>query len=265
MENLKKYTRDVERLIAVGEQLGLAMLRESEPNQFKEIQRGLKKEDKDFVRNPPSFSMGYQAWYSEAKALVRQLLPDRIDDFCSYYEKPKSRKDITCENYRISDYLQGLKVCLGDEKIVGLDSAIPLFDQQLAIVEAVKSRFKSSLFDIKKIVQADLFDSELESAKALVKHGFLRSGGALAGVVLEKHLVQVREDHGIKIRKKSPTIADLNDFLKNEEVIDTSQWRFNQHLADIRNLCDHHKEKEPTDAQVNDLIDGVMKVTKTLI
>ncbi len=35
-------------------------------------------------------------------------------------------------------------------------------------------------------------------------------------------------------------------------------------LADIRNVCDHKKEKEPTEQQVTDLIDGTNKVLKTV-
>jgi hypothetical protein len=35
-------------------------------------------------------------------------------------------------------------------------------------------------------------------------------------------------------------------------------------LADIRNACDHNKEKEPTAQQVADLIDGTDKILKTL-
>ena len=42
------------------------------------------------------------------------------------------------------------------------------------------------------------------------------------------------------------------------------QWRFIQHLADIRNLCDHNKPTELSAEQVNDLLTGVKKVIKTL-
>ena len=34
--------------------------------------------------------------------------------------------------------------------------------------------------------------------------------------------------------------------------------------GDIRNLCDHHKDREPTQQEVEDLIKGVEKITKTL-
>jgi hypothetical protein len=220
----------------------------------------------DTIKALPSFPEAYQPWYSEAKMLILQLLPDRLSDFVRYYEKPKSRKDLTVENYVIEDYLQGLIKTHGYEKIkiVGPDAAIPQFRQQLAILRSVKARFESSLFDIHQLVQADLFDSELDAAIELAKYKFTRAAGALAGVVLEKHLTQVCESHGIKVSKKSPGISDLNNVLKDTDIIDVPQWRFVQHLADIRNLCDHDKKVEPAVEQVNDLINGVMKITKTM-
>ncbi len=212
----------------------------------------------------PSVLDEYQVWYSEAKTLVRQLLPDRLDDFCGYYEKPKTRKEVTYESYRISDYLTGLQVTQGTQVIVDSSVAIHLFRQQLAIVKAVKNRFESSLFDIRQLVQADLFDSELEAAKALVKRGFLRAAGAVAGVVMERHLAQVCNNHGITLRKKNPTIGSFNEALKKAEVVDIPEWRLNEHLGDLRNRCAHNKDTEPTEEQVTELVDGVMKLTKTL-
>lgn len=136
--------------------------------------------------------------------LVRQLLEDRLADFVRHYEKPKIRKEITYENYRIEDYLQGLNVTRGweKEKVVGPDAAIPHLRQQLAIVKSVKTRFESSLFDIRQLVRADLLDSELDAARELAKHKYTRAAGALAGVVLERHLGQVCGNHSIKIAKK---------------------------------------------------------------
>lgn len=214
----------------------------------------------------PSFSEDYQSWYSEAHSLVKQLLPDRLADFVRHYEKPKPRKNVSYENYRIEDYLQDLTVTRGWEKetIVGPYAAIPHFRQQLSILKSVEVRFESSLFDITRLVQADLFDSELDAAKALAKNKFTRAAGAIAGVVLERHLAQVAANHNLKFRKKAPTISDYNDALKDQSVIDLPQWRFIQHLADIRNLCGHSKTDEPTADQVDDLIAGVGKVTKTV-
>ena len=269
MKNLERHKDDLEKLIETGETLKQAMEYECNQKAFEDtVRKKLGDGTSEFLNKLPNFSEEYETWYSEAKALIRQLLPDRLDDFVDYYEKPRARKDITHENYRISDYLIGLERTLYRgtrmEVVVGPDRAIPRFKQQLAIVKAIKNRFESSLFDIEQIVQADLFNSELEAAMALVKHGFLRAGGAIAGVVMEKHLAEICKNHEVKIGKKNHTIANFNDALKKANVIDVPQWRSNQHLGDLRNLCDHNKEKEPSENEVTELIKGVMKLTKTL-
>ena len=86
----------------------------------------------------------------------------------------------------------------------------------------------------------------------------------MAGVVLERHLKEVCGSHNVTIRKSNPQISDLNDALKSAAVIDTPQWRSIQHLGDLRNLCAHDKESEPTADQTNDLLAGVSKLTKTI-
>lgn len=267
LANLETYKKDLESLIERGNLLLNAMQYECYPI---EMERRLKElfgdKANEVLVSIPSFTEQYQSWYSESKVLIKQLMPDRLHDFVQYYEKPKQRKDIDYENYKIDDFLQGLTVTRGYEKtkVVGPDAAIPKFKQQLAIITAVNKRFESSLFEIHQLVQADLFDSELDAAKELAKFKFSRAAGALAGVVLEKHLAQVCCNHNVKLTKKSAAISDLNDALKEASVIDIPQWRFVQHLADIRNLCDHNKKVEPTNDQVDDLIGGVTKMIKTL-
>lgn len=134
----------------------------------------------------------------------------------------------------------------------------------MAILKAAKRRFESSLFEIRQIVQADLFDSEIDSARHLLKNKFFRAAGAIAGVVLEKHLQQVCDDHNIKVAKKDPGINNLNQILRDSGAIDIPQWRHITFLGDIRNICDHNKQREPTVEQVTDLIDGTDKVLKTI-
>jgi hypothetical protein len=83
-------------------------------------------------------------------------------------------------------------------------------------------------------------------------------------VVLEKHLHHVCEIHSIKILKKNPGISDLSQLLKDAGVTDTPQWRFIQHLADIRNISDHAKGREPTKDEISDLVAGAKKILKTV-
>jgi len=264
VSNLDRYRQDLDRLISDGDKLIVSMALQFLPKDTALKALGLKEP----LKGLPNFIGCYQAWYSEAKALVRQLLPDRLEDFVRHYEKPKSRKNLNNENYRIDDCLQGLhreRSLYGTaDDSISQSAAIPHFQQQVAIVKSVKARFDSSLFDIRQLVQADLFDSELSAAAGLAENGFTRPAGALAGVVLEKHLAQVCENHQVKITKKNPTISDFNDALKAADVIETSVWRFVQHLGDIRNKCDHGKTSEPTKDEVTDLIEGVVKITKTV-
>jgi hypothetical protein len=128
----------------------------------------------------------------------------------------------------------------------------------------VQQRFQSSLFEIKQLVQADLFDSELDAAKELAAKKFTRAAGALAGVVLERHLREIAIKHSLTPRKSKPCISDWNDLLKSSDVIDMANWRFIQHLGDIRNLCDHPKSTDPTPEQAMDLVNGVAKIIKTI-
>ena len=124
--NLYKFKSDLAKLIEKGRALNLVMQFSCYP----ELQAALKKRLKDkadvYFKDLPSFESEYQRWYSEAIALVRQVLPDRLPDFVRHYEKPKTRKEITNENYRIEDYLQGLEVTRGyqQEKV---SEKVPLY------------------------------------------------------------------------------------------------------------------------------------------
>lgn len=268
--NIDRHKKDLEALSHRGEELLLALAVMADYENFRKelLERygGDESKVKAMLDAVPSFRASYQSWYSEALSLVKNVLPDRLNDFCRLYEKPKARKSVTAENYTIEDALYCLEITrpYNKQKIVGVDAGLNPFRQQLAILEAAKRRFESSLFDIRQTLQADIFDSELEAAEHLLKCKFGRAAGALAGVVIEKHLSEVASNHAVVRKKKDATIADLNEALKAADVIDIPTWRFIQHLADIRNLCDHNKSKEPTIEQVQDLLDGTAKLIKTV-
>jgi hypothetical protein len=143
-------------------------------------------------------------------------------------------------------------------------TAYQKFSQQLNIVVAARNVLDSRLADIRGVLQADLFDSELDAAQELLKHGFLRAAGMIAGVVLERHLAEVARSHKVSIRSKAPGISHYNDALKGAGVLNVPRWRVIQGLADIRNLCGHAAGREPTRDEVIELIEGVGKVTKSV-
>jgi hypothetical protein len=135
---------------------------------------------------------------------------------------------------------------------------------QLEILKSAEACFQSSLFEIRRLLQVDLFDSELDACRELVSHGFLRAAGTIAGVILERHLRLAADRHGLVMRKTEPTITDYNDQLKKAEVFDVVAWRHVQRLGDIRNLCGHSKHREPTTEEVEELLAGVERIVRTL-
>ena len=134
---------------------------------------------------------------------------------------------------------------------------------QCHIIKSLSTRIDSVLQDVTGHLFSELQDKELEAAQSLIKVS-VRAAGALAGVVLERHLQRAFVNHGLTTRKKNPTISDLNDPLKQKGVYGVPVWRKIQLLADIRNMCSHQKDEEPSKDQVLELIDGVNSIVKTV-
>mgnify|MGYP003576040334 FL=1 len=83
-------------------------------------------------------------------------------------------------------------------------------------------------------------------------------------MTLEIHLGKVCSNHNINFRKQNPTIADFNEELRKNEIIDVPTWRLIQRLGDIRNMSVHSKEREPSKSEIGDLIKGVEKLISEL-
>jgi hypothetical protein len=211
------------------------------------------------------FGNSYQGWYSRALRVVGQLLPDRYDEFRDLY-RPEKRRELDVMTYGVADYIAGVTVTRGypatpefDRVTVGLGR----FQQQISILQSAEPRLDSLLSDIRGVLEAELVDDELDAARELLKTGHRRSAGMVAGVVLERHLKRVVQNHTIPFRKKA-MLANLNQALKDANVYGTVEWRRLQHLTDVRNLCGHDAERDPTADEVDELIRGVDRVVKTV-
>jgi len=216
-----------------------------------------KKEEKQFHYD-------YQRWYTKALKAVANLAPDRHPEFRGYYEIDPKRKSMGYSTFVIQDYLKG--VAPSRMKYPDFDSrdqALLCFFNQLTIFKSVVDRFDSIISDIEGELYAELQDSEVLIARQLAMVS-PRAAGALVGVVIEGYLQNVATKRGVKVRKKHPTIADLNEPLKAAGVVDTPAWRKISYLADLRNLCSHKKEVEPTKEQVEELIQGAEWLTKNI-
>lgn len=223
--------------------------------------------EKDKATKHYYFPANYQAWYTATLPIIEQLLPDRYAEFVECYKPRRKSKaqDYSALDYGIDDYLLGLAIMQGEKVLFdGKSTFSAKFKCQLDILGSTLNRLKRSLSNIRGILQAELFDSELEAAKELLSKGHLRAAGTLAGVTLERHFLDVLATHNVTVKKKGPTLGDLNDELKSANIIDVPDWRFIQRLVDIRNLCAHSKEREATNEEVQNLITGADKIIKTV-
>ncbi len=257
--NLKKLRDDLKALILLAEIMFLditAIHLDETAEIDEELRKGWKKTKGTFQRD-------YQKWYSESLSIMKQILPERLEEFTELYQPDRKRKEIIITTYRIQDYLMGLSPS-GPRSFDHLAVVIMNFQTQKSILASLEKRFESSLFNITNILQADLHDTELDAARELLKNGYDRAAGIVAGVALEGHLKTVAQNHKLKEIKQNATISSLNDLLKNEGVIDVTSWRPIQRLGDLRNLCGHKRERDPTKEEVQELIDGVDKILKTV-
>lgn len=211
-----------------------------------------------------SFQHEYQKWYSKALKVVEFLGKDRFQEFKSYYEIDQKRKSMGYGNYYIQDYLKG--VAPNRYNTPNFDTkgeTLKNVYNQYTILSSINNRIDTILSDIHTHLIIELQDTELETAKSLLKIN-IRSSGVIAGVILESYLLSVTKNHNLTFSKRNLSLSDFNEALKNNDIIDTTVWRKISYLGDIRNICAHKKDVEPTKDQVEELIAGVNWVTKNV-
>ncbi len=228
--------------------------------QIKIVQK--RKGYEEFKKSLSSYKSAYQEWFTKSYNIVKQIIPDRANEFYSLYKNDK-RKEIDYLTYTISDFFLGLIITKGWEKIEVVNPFNAFFSKmeiQLSILNACYKLIDYKLANIEGVLQYELFENELHASKDLLNKKYIRVAGCLSGVTLETHLSSVCKNHGIKFKKLNPTISDFNEELKKLNIIDIPTWRLIQRLADIRNMSAHSKERDPTRDEVEDLIKGVEKL-----
>lgn len=239
-----------------------ARLADDEADRSKADTKVEQSDDEVELLHPIAIGRRYQKWYTPAEELIRIALPSRYDEFCEYYRRP-NRKERNRESYCLSDFFRG--VGLSNWKRIRLEGvALELFLVQLDIMSSLDSKLEFVVSDLNALVQANILDSEIDAAEELLRSGYLRASGTMAGVVVERHLASCATNAGLKTRKKRPTISTWNDLLKDDGRISTASWRRIQVLGDLRNHCAHPSTDEPAQQDVEDLIVGARRLLREL-
>ncbi|WP_151745044.1 HEPN domain-containing protein [Acinetobacter calcoaceticus] len=128
--------------------------------------------------------------------------------------------------------------------------------QLIPILNAAYDDLKNGfLITFKQIVQAEVFDSELEQAKSLLESGYKNAAAVIAGVVLETAIKELCLNNGIDIERKR--LTQLSDDLAKSGVYNKLQQKQITALADIRNNAAHGNYDEFTKEDVERMISDI--------
>lgn len=178
-------------------------------------------------------------------------ISDHIDEelFSEWKVKAISLIVKTCG--KDSEHYRAIKEA---EKPHHFDSNYKLFRRIRPIFLAAKSDFQGGyLTSIKRLVQAELFDSELDQARELLRSGYKGPAAVVAGIVLETAIRDLCNQHEIanaKLDKMNSELAKAGVYTKLQQKKITA-------LADIRNSAAHGDWQSFSDSEVSDMMRDV--------
>jgi len=137
------------------------------------------------------------------------------------------------------------------------------FSSNLGTLQKLKAVFCAAREDYeggylrstRSLIQAEVFDSELEQAQALLDAGYKVPAAVVAGIVLETSLRELSDRKGLphgKLDKMNAELAKAGIFNKLQQKRITA-------IADIRNSAAHGKPDEFNEADVNDMIRDITR------
>lgn len=137
-----------------------------------------------------------------------------------------------------------------------------LLQQMKAVFMAAKEDFEGGyLNSVRNLVQAEVFDNELDQAKELLNSGYASAAAVIAGVVLETTIRNLCSDNGIPFGKLDKMNADL----AKQGVYNSLIQKRITALAGIRNSAAHGKIEEFNKDDVSAMIDEIERfVASTL-
>ena len=137
------------------------------------------------------------------------------------------------------------------EEINGYQTQWDAFKRMKSVFIAAMDDYKNGyLTSIKNLIQADVFDSELEQAQELLSSGYKLAAAVIAGVVLETALRDLCNQNSLPIGK----LDKMNSDLAKAGIYNKLQQKRITALADIRNSAAHGKPEEFSDNDVTMMI-----------
>jgi hypothetical protein len=133
----------------------------------------------------------------------------------------------------------------------------PDVDQAFGVLLAAKDDYeKGSLFEVRILIEAELFDDFLEQAENLLRSGYYQPAAVIAGSVLEDGLRKLCDKQGVTLPDK-PKLDWMNAELAKQGVYNKLTQKKITSLADIRNNAAHGKWNEFQKSDVEEMLRSV--------
>lgn len=127
----------------------------------------------------------------------------------------------------------------------------------LGIIRAAREDIaKGALFDIRRLVEAEVFDDLLDQAQSLFENGYIAPAAVVAGCVLEDGLRKLCLQQDIVLPAK-PRLDQMNNELAKKGTYTKLVQKRITLLADIRNRAAHGDWADLKRADVEDMMNKV--------
>lgn len=147
-----------------------------------------------------------------------------------------------------SEYYKGMKAQFADP------IKYPNVNQAFGVLLSAKEDYeKESIFELRALIEAELFDDFLEQADYLLSAGYYQPAAVIAGSVLEDGLRKLCTREGIALSSK-PKLDSMNTELARAGIYSKLTQKKITALADIRNSAAHGKWSDFDKADVENLI-----------
>jgi hypothetical protein len=154
-----------------------------------------------------------------------------------------------------SVYYNNIKTLAGDYLTATYGSS----NQILGILRAAKDDYEHGyLFDIKKLIEAEIFVDFLDQAEMLLSRGYHIPAASLTGAVLEDTLRKMCDQRNIAYPEKT-NIDRLNMLLVKNGAYNKLKQKEITAKADIRNNADHGNFDQFNASDVKDMIGWVKR------
>lgn len=143
------------------------------------------------------------------------------------------------------------------ERPMMMDSSHKIFKRVNSVFEAAKEDFQAGyLVSIRSLIQAEVFDTELEQAQEFLRLSYKVPAAVIAGTVLESAIRELCSRNNIAHGKLDKMNADLTKAGVYNGIV---QKRIT-HLAAVRNSAAHGNDAEFKTYDVKAMIDEVEQI-----